>query len=109
MRWVASSRYANLSRSTGKQTLRVCKPETAADLDALLSALLGRAQTPSLPVRLGFALSLCEIRLVHSQRHFAQRRIVNLCTPIREALRLIPKPLDGHVLNFLCRPVRLFS
>ena len=52
--------------------------KTAAELDAFppslrlrrtgLSGLLDRAWTPSLPVRSGFALSLCEIRLARSQR-----------------------------------------
>ena len=68
--------------------LKRLQAETAAELDAFppsprlrrtgLSGLLppssdfggtgDRAWTPSLPVRSGFALSLCEIRLARSQR-----------------------------------------
>jgi hypothetical protein len=48
--------------------LKHLQAETAAELDALLPAILDRAWTPSLPARSGFALSLREIRLARSQR-----------------------------------------
>lgn len=42
--------------------------QAAAELAALLPALLDRAWTPSLPTRSGFAFSLRETRLARSQR-----------------------------------------
>jgi hypothetical protein len=42
--------------------------QAAAELDAVLSAVLDLAWTHSLPVRSGYALSLYEIRLARSQR-----------------------------------------
>jgi len=48
--------------------LKRLQAEPAAELDALLPAILDRTWTHSLPVRSGCALSLREIRLPRSQR-----------------------------------------
>jgi hypothetical protein len=59
---------AELDLQAEVDALKRLQAETAAELDALLPAILDRALTPSLPTRSGFALSPCEIRLARSRR-----------------------------------------